>query len=256
MSQQFVSLSGASRNEIPTVQQGVLHRVRRSVAAITNGSAEGLGSMITAGCSGNARDARGANAVARRTDERSEAIAFEMRLAPLTERQRQAIALLTMGKSIVATAKSLKVDPSTIHRWKASTPQFVAELNRRQAALYDNIVVKLRVTMEAAVDQLHDVLTGISKHDRIDAMWKLLPMLKPQRLIRPIEETSAIEILNAKVREARRQAGEVIEMEITDDERLAHVWPEDRAEGEVEEPAVAEPVAEQTPVAAEAAEAK
>ena len=61
----------------------------------------------------------------------------EAQLSPLTARQLTAINLLTLGKSVVATAASIKVDPSTIHRWKSGNAMFIAELNHPMFDMFD-----------------------------------------------------------------------------------------------------------------------
>ena len=149
--------------------------------------------------------------------------AFEARCKPLTARQLAAINLITMGRTIVATARTLKVDPGTIHRWKATHPLFIAELNRRQAAMFDETVTKLRLTMSRAVDELHSIVTGPSKRERAEATWKLLPMLRPAKLLVPTAPTTATAVIDAGVRAARAQRGEVVEGEITLEDRLALV---------------------------------
>ena len=219
--------------ECQRARQQVREQVRESVRTLRHGSADGSGELMVRPddrprheMQDNARRCGGEII----TQEDDSPVSFEARLKPLTARQQTAINLITMGKTIVATARTLKVDPATIHRWKATNPQFAAELNRRQTAMFDGMVIKLRLTMERAIEELHAVLASPSKRERAEAMWKLLPMLKPQHLITPTAPTTAAGVIDAQIRQARAQRGEVVEAEITNEERLARVRPEDRAE--------------------------
>lgn len=151
-------------------------------------------------------------------------------LKPLTARQLTAINLLSMGKSVVATAASIKVDPSTVHRWKASSPLFIAELNRRQADLFDTLIVKMRLLMGKAVDELTAVMNSSSKYDRREVMWKVLALLKPQKRLLETGPTEPRDVIDAQIRAGRLERGEVAEAPIEDADRVAQVHREDRME--------------------------
>ena len=148
---------------------------------------------------------------------------FESLLKPLTARQLTAINMLTMGKSVVATAASIKVVPSTIHRWKAGNPLFIAELNRRQVDLFDALVAKLRLTMGKAVDELFAMMNSQLKSERREVMWKMLSFIRPQKLLTPSVPTEPAEVIDEKIRAQRAARGEVVDGPIENQERLSHV---------------------------------
>lgn len=211
---------------------------RQAVRVIRNGIADGMGAMqVATPAQGrvemqeNARHSQSHDAdviQSRRAMQRQ----FEANLRPLTPRQETAINLLTMGKTVVATARTIKVDPCTVHRWKAHNPLFAAELNRRQAALFDTMVVKLRITMGKAVDELMSLMNSNIPSKRVETMWKLLPMIKPQRLMIPTAPLEPADIVDEEIRAERIERGEAAEMDITNEERLERVDEEDLAKEE------------------------
>lgn len=204
--------------------------IREGVRTLRDGSADGCGELIVASTPSpreEARDfSRHANDAQRTMDDGRSRLpggaeaAFEARCTALTHKQLMAINLISMGKTIAATARTIRVDPGTIHRWKATHPLFAAELGRRQAAMFDATVTKLRLTMERAIDELHAIVTGPSKRDRAEATWRLLPMLRPARLVIPTGPTSATAVIDAQIRAGRKERGEAVEGEITLEERL------------------------------------
>lgn len=141
----------------------------------------------------------------------------------LSARQITAINLLMLGKSVISTAAALKIAPSTIHRWKSSNPQFLAELNRRQHDAFDQIVTKLRMSMGEAVNVLHAMLTGDRSDLRCEAMWKMLSYMKPQKLLAPSGPTDARDVIDQKIRESRQLRGEIVEAPIGEEDRVAWV---------------------------------
>ena len=145
------------------------------------------------------------------------------RYCELTARQMTAIHLLTMGKSVVATAKSLEIGVSTLHRWKSKQPAFVAELNRRQHEMFDRTVDKLRSTMAKAVDELYALMQGNNRRERYEVAMKLLPMMQPRKWIVPTGPGDAEGVVDAQIRELRAANGEEAKAEITADERAAAI---------------------------------
>ncbi len=150
-------------------------------------------------------------------------------LPPLNARQLTAINLLMLGKTVTATAASIKVDPSTIHRWKATNPHFIAELNRRQHDAFDQIVTKLRMAMGRAVDELLVMLESNRGDYRREVMWAMLKLLRPQTLIKPVGPTDARDVIDQKIREARSLRGEIVEAPIEEEDRIA--WVDGVAQG-------------------------
>ena len=155
---------------------------------------------------------------------------IESHLKPLTARQIHAINLLSMGKTVVATARSLDIGVSTLHRWKATHPLFKAELAQRQHNLFDEMINKLRLTMGKAVDQLFAMMTGDSKLDRKEVMFEMLKLLKPQKFLVPSEPSTASAVLDEDVRANRASRGEVVGTEVTDEDRIAAIPAEFRVD--------------------------
>jgi hypothetical protein len=134
-----------------------------------------------------------------------------------------AINLLAMGKTVVATAKSLDIGVSTLHRWKATHPLFKAELALRQHNLFDAMIQKLRLTMGKAIDALFDLMTSDSKLDRKEVMFALLKLLRPQKFLVPNVPMTASAVLDEAVRGRRASQGECVTEEITEQERIAAI---------------------------------
>jgi hypothetical protein len=145
------------------------------------------------------------------------------RFLELTARQMTAIHLLTMGKSVVATAKSLEIGVSTLHRWKSKQPAFIAELNRRKSEMFEHTVDKLRSTMAKAVDELYAIMQGNNRREKYDLAMHLLPMLQPRKWIVPTGPSDPEAVVDDQIREQRAARGEEPKAEITDEEREAAI---------------------------------
>jgi hypothetical protein len=145
------------------------------------------------------------------------------RFYELTARQMTAIHLLTMGKSVVATAKSLEIGVSTLHRWKSKQPAFVAELNRRQHEVFERTVDKLRQTMSKAVEELFNLMQSNSRRERYEVAMKLLPMMQPRKWIIPTGPRDPDAVVDEQIREKRTANGEAATAEITEAEREAAI---------------------------------
>ena len=77
----------------------------------------------------------------------------------LKQKQRQALALLLAGQGITATAKALKVNPCTVHRWKGE-PAFRAVLEAEADALASEARARLKGIAGRAVDVLSAMLAA------------------------------------------------------------------------------------------------
>ncbi len=153
-------------------------------------------------------------------------------IKPLTARQQTAINLLSMGKTVAATARSLGIGESTLHRWKATHPHFRAELAQRQHNLFDAMVNKLRMTMSRAVDELYSLMTSDNAFKRKEVMFEMLKLLKPQKFLVPAEPMSVEGVIDETVRQRRASRGESVADEITEEERISAIPAEWRAQGE------------------------
>ncbi len=78
----------------------------------------------------------------------------------LSVEQQNAIDLLVMGKTDKETAESCGVSRQTVNDWRNNSPLFLAELNRRRAALWETDIDTLRSLVRDAIGVLADDLRG------------------------------------------------------------------------------------------------
>jgi hypothetical protein len=89
---------------------------------------------------------------------------FFKRTDALTIEQENAINQLLTGASDQAVAGRLKLNRSTIHRWRHGHPLFIAELNRRRAAARDSSLDLIRYLVPRALETVRDqVVNGDGK---------------------------------------------------------------------------------------------
>lgn len=78
--------------------------------------------------------------------------------AELTAAQSIALASLLAGDQITEAGRKAGVDRTTVHRWTASDPAFIAALRRGKADILDGARAALRNLATEAVDALAGVL--------------------------------------------------------------------------------------------------
>lgn len=78
----------------------------------------------------------------------------------LTVEQQNAIELLVMGKSDRETAEACGVTRQTVNDWRNKNAPFLAELNRRRAALWESDIDRLRGLVGEAITILEEDLRG------------------------------------------------------------------------------------------------
>jgi len=76
------------------------------------------------------------------------------RVAPLTEQQTQAAALLAEGKPLAEVAEAIGADAPAVGEWQASNPAFIAEVNRRRQEAWRQAQDRLRALVPKALDTL------------------------------------------------------------------------------------------------------
>lgn len=172
---------------------------------------------------------------------------FESILKPLTARQLTAINLLTLGKTAVATARTIGVSETTLHRWKRDHPLFIAELARRQGDLFDAMISKLRKTMSCSIDELYALATSKNRYERREVMREMLKLLKPQKYLVPTLLSDPREIVDERVRARRRSRGEVEEAPISEEDRKNAVDPDFRTDTDTTEDEDPPPGGQSTP---------
>src|SRR6266542_3577104 len=78
----------------------------------------------------------------------------------LTQEQENAIPFFLTGMSDQAVADRLKISRVTVNRWRNYHPLFIAELNRRRAALRQGAMDSLRSLVPRATASLRDQLVN------------------------------------------------------------------------------------------------
>lgn len=78
--------------------------------------------------------------------------------SPLTPEQLTAIDLLTAGKTDHEAAQALNVTRQNVTSWRNDDPEFIAELNRRRANIWNSQTEKLRTLASQALGVLGDDL--------------------------------------------------------------------------------------------------
>lgn len=76
------------------------------------------------------------------------------RVAPLTEQQAHAAALLSEGKPLGDVAAAIGTDVATVARWQTDGPAFIAEVNRRRQEVWRQAQDRLRALVPQALDTL------------------------------------------------------------------------------------------------------
>jgi hypothetical protein len=115
---------------------------------------------------------------------------------PLTLRQLTAIDLLLAAKTDAEIVKKLKIDRRTLYNWRHKNPLFIAELNRRSHAAWNETAQRLRALVTRALDTLSEQLGGlISDAGRTRAARTLIHLIVNQKLA-PTGPTNLNEILD------------------------------------------------------------
>jgi len=96
--------------------------------------------------------------------------------AALTVPQEQALAALLEGCTDEAAAARAGVARQTVNQWRHSDFGFIAELNRRRAALWDAHADKLRGLIVKAIDIVAAALESEDEKTRTQAAMQLLKM--------------------------------------------------------------------------------
>ena len=69
----------------------------------------------------------------------------------LTAKQKQAISLLCVGKTVTDTAKTIGVDRRTLQRWQTRDPFFQSEYNQQRQELFDSMQLRIQGLMGKAL---------------------------------------------------------------------------------------------------------
>jgi hypothetical protein len=90
--------------------------------------------------------------------------------------------MLVAGKSDYEVCFTLKIDASTLYRWKHNNPLFIAELNRRHQELWTDLAANLRLTVARAISTINSQLLSADDIDSHRAARTLINLVNTNRL--------------------------------------------------------------------------
>ena len=105
----------------------------------------------------------------------------------LSPQQSAAIVLLLKGVPLGQVAKTVEVHPGTLYRWRHEDPDFIAELSRRRAALWDECVDQMRGLLRPAINVLSQEVTARYDRMRFRAATAILRLANVRSVI-PVQK--------------------------------------------------------------------
>ena len=105
----------------------------------------------------------------------------------LTEKHRIAIDMSLAGEDDHAICFRLKIDRSTLYRWRHHNPLFIAESNRRHQEIWSDFAAELRLSVAKAVRALNhqvDDMNAVNQHRAARTLINLVnsPRIAPTHL--------------------------------------------------------------------------
>jgi hypothetical protein len=101
---------------------------------------------------------------------------------PLSARQELALDMILAAYNDADICSRLRIDRSTLYRWKYHHPLFVGELNRRQQHLWNDVALDLRVALTRAVKAIQTQLLSLNDTTQLRAARALLHLVNADRL--------------------------------------------------------------------------
>ncbi len=105
----------------------------------------------------------------------------------LSDKQRTAIELLLLGKSLSAVAARVQITPRTLYTWRQDE-LFCEELDRRRRELWDGAAERLRALVHPALDVLERQLRDEYDRARVRAAGMLLRLADLRKCVPPGKE--------------------------------------------------------------------
>jgi hypothetical protein len=118
----------------------------------------------------------------------------------LSQKHRTALDMLASGKSDYEICFVLKIDASTLYRWKHNNPLFIAELNRRHQELWSDIAANLRLVVARAIATIDRQLLSADDVDSHRAARTLLNLVNTDRLSPKNAPTRVDDVLDTFLR--------------------------------------------------------
>ena len=91
----------------------------------------------------------------------------------LSERQRAAIEMLVIGKSLATVAERVQVTPRTLYTWRQDET-FRAALERRRREVWDGAAERMRALVHPALDVLEEEVRDEYDRSRMRAAGMIL----------------------------------------------------------------------------------
>src|SRR6267142_868307 len=114
---------------------------------------------------------------------------------PLTPQQRLAIHLLLQGQTDQQVADAVRLERSSITRWRLYHPTFRAELNRQREALWLNHADRIRAIAATALNVLQNHLSSTSERSAFRAAISILRLAA--KIAPPIGPTDEFDLRHA-----------------------------------------------------------
>jgi len=130
-------------------------------------------------------------------------------MANLTAKQARAIDALLAGQTRASAAAAAGVAERTLDRWRAEHPTFSDELNRRSTLALRDATLRLKSSIDEAVDVLREVMTSADSRPAVRlraaqvVIESSLKLIEATDLMERLEALEAI-IKNETVPPARR----------------------------------------------------
>jgi hypothetical protein len=121
----------------------------------------------------------------------------------LSEKHRIAIDMILAGDSDYAIYNRLKIDRSTLYRWKHHNPLFIAEMNRRHQEIWSDFTADLRLSIAKAIRALDCQLSDPNAVTQHRAARTMLSLVNSDRISPKNAPTRLEDVLDTFLRAAQ-----------------------------------------------------
>jgi hypothetical protein len=121
----------------------------------------------------------------------------------LSERHRIAIDMILAGEDDHAVCFRLKIDRSTLYRWKHHNPHFIAEMNRRRQEIWSDFTGDLRLSIAKAIRALDNQLENPNPVTQHRAARTMLSLVNSDRISPKNAPTRLEDVLDHFLRAAQ-----------------------------------------------------
>jgi hypothetical protein len=126
----------------------------------------------------------------------------------LTDKHRIAIDMALAGEDDYAICFRLKIDRSTLYRWRHHNPLFIAGTNRRHQEIWTDFAADLRLSVAKAVRALDQQVASPDAVTQHRAARTLIHLVNSERIAPKNIPTRVDDVLDAFLRAAQSPAGE------------------------------------------------